>query len=33
VNQEKPRHKAETLNKVDEEMNELIITVSRRTEK
>ena len=33
VNQEKPRHKAETLNKADEEMNELIITVSTRTEK
>ena len=34
VNQEKPRlYQAETLNKVDEEMNELIITVSMRTEK
>ena len=33
VNQEKPRHKAETLNKADEEMNELIITFSMRTEK
>ena len=33
VNQEKPRHEAETLNKVDEEINELIVTVSKRTEK
>ena len=35
VNQEKPRlYQAETLNKADEEMNELmIITVSTRTEK
>ncbi|CEF98183.1 unnamed product [Ostreococcus tauri] len=35
VNQEKPRlYQAETLNKADEEMNELmIITVSRRIEK
>ena len=35
VNQEKPRlYQAETLNKADEEMNELmIITVSMRTEK
>ena len=34
VNQEKPRlYQAETLNMVDEEMNELIVTVSERTEK
>ena len=34
VNQEKPRlYQAERLNKADEEMNELIITVSMRTEK
>ena len=34
VNQEKPRlYQAETLNKADEEMNELIVTVSMRTEK
>ena len=34
MNQEKPRlYQAERLNKADEEMNELIITVSMRTEK
>src|SRR6056300_43669 len=34
VNQEKPRlYQAERLNKADEEMNELMITVSMRTEK